>query len=302
MKVLITGKTGLVGSAIEKQLLKEGHTVHYLTIQYKKIRYSKHSIGFMWDPSKQKIDHTCLNGVDTIIHLSGASVSNRWTNTYKKEILDSRLEGTQLLYETLKKHPHQVKQIIAASAVGIYPNSLDTTYTENQTVYDTSFLGQVSQQWEASIDQFKLLNITTCILRIGIVFSKKGGALQEMIKPIKLGLGSTFGRGKQIQSWIHIDDLAAIFIFVRKNNLSGVYNAVAPQPSTNKVVTETIAAIMNKPLLLPGIPKFIMKIILGEMHELLYVSQNVSCQKIINQGFNFTYEKVEDALQDILAS
>ena len=302
MHILITGKTGLIGSAIEKSLLQEGHIIHYLTTNFNKIRYSKKSKGFHWDPSKNKIDIACLKDVDTIIHLSGASISKRWTTTYKQEILESRIQSTQLLFDTLSQNKHQVKQIISASAIGIYPDSLTAQYAEESTEISTSFLGEVSQKWEASIQQFQALKMNTCIIRIGLVLALKGGALPEMLKPIKYGLGSFFGNGNQYQSWIHIDDLSGVFLHAYKNRLHGTFNAVAPQPTTNKALTSTIAALCNKPLFLPGIPKFLMKLVLGEMHILLYESQYVTSDKIRQTGYTFQFESHEEALQDILTS
>ncbi|MCB9425732.1 MAG: TIGR01777 family protein [Flavobacteriales bacterium] len=300
MKILITGKTGLIGSALSKILEKNGHYVHYLSTSPHKVRYSTTSKGFSWNPSENKIDKSCLDGVEVIIHLAGASVAKRWTASYKKEILESRIQSTELLINTLKNTPHQVKQVISASAIGIYPSSYTTTYDETNTASDNSFLHKVSKDWEEAVSKFNEINIPTCIFRVGIVLSKRSSALTEMAKPIALGLGAPFGNGKQHQSWIHINDLARLFNLAVEEKWQGTYNAVAPTPSTNKEITKKIAKLLRKPLFLPAIPRFVMRLILGEMHTLIYDSQRVSAQKILDKGFRFKHETIDNALKDLL--
>ncbi len=301
MKVLITGLTGLVGSAIETFLLENGHTINYLTTSNKKKRSTPNIKGFYWNPKHVEIDLKCFDGVDAVIHLAGASIAKRWTPEYKKEIINSRTLSTKLLYNSLKHKKTNIKHFISASAIGIYPDSLDKLYTEEMSTGDNSFLSQVVQKWELGVDDLKTLNIPVCKIRIGLVLSDKGGALPEILKPIKLGLGAPLGSGKQMQSWIHYNDLARLFVFALENNWDGIYNGVAPHPVTNKQLTESCAAILNKPLFLPNIPKIAMQLILGEMHTLLYDSQNVSAKKIISKGFTFNFEHADDALRDLLA-
>ena len=173
-------------------------------------------------------------------------------------------------------------------------------YDENNSEISDSFLGQVVQKWEEAVDDFSELNINVCKIRIGLVLSENGGALPEIVRPIRFGAGAAFGSGKQWQSWIHINDLAQIFIFALKENLSGVYNAVAPNPVTNSELTKASAKVLKRPLLLPNIPKLPMKLVLGEMHMLLFESQRVSSCKIIEKGFDFKFVNIETALQDLL--
>ena len=300
MKILITGATGLVGTALVNLLLRKGVQVNFLTISQDKITKKTNLQGFFWNPEQGIIDENAFIGVDAIIHLAGANVSKRWTNTYKQEIIESRIISSNLLFKVLKHNPNQVKQIISASAIGVYPDSLKNIYTENNKNIDDSFLGNVVMKWEESVDKFKLLNIKVCKLRTGIVLSEKGGALFEMLKPIKFGLGAAFGTGKQIQSWIHLTDLTEMYLFAAKNQLEGIYNAVAPNPISNKQLTVAIAKKLKKPLFLPNIPEFIMQMVLGEMHEILFSSQNVNNHKIINEGFSFKYTSVEKALEHLL--
>lgn len=300
MKILITGATGLVGTELVELLLKKGIAVNYLTTSQKKISNKPNLKGFFWNPEKGIIDENACLGVDAIIHLAGANVSKRWTNAYKQEIIESRIISANLLFKVLKNNPNQVKQIVSASAIGIYPDSLKNIYTETNKIVDDSFLGNVVVKWEESVDKFKLLNIKVCKLRTGIVLSEKGGALVEMMKPIKFGLGAAFGSGKQIQSWIHLNDLTEMYLFAVQHQLEGIYNAVAPNPISNKQLTEAIAKKLEKPLFLPNIPEFIMQMLLGEMHEILFSSQNVDNKKIINEGFSFKYTSIENAVDNLL--
>lgn len=300
MKILITGATGLIGNELVTLLLQNGVTVHYLTTSKNKIESQPNYKGFFWNPNQGIIDENALMGVDSIIHLAGASISKRWTSKYKQEIIESRILSSNVLFKALKDNPHSVKQIVSASAVGIYPDDLTALYTEEETQVNDSFLGKVVVKWEESVNKFKLLNIKVCKLRTGLVLSNKGGALVEMEKPIKMGIGSPFGSGKQMQSWIHIHDLVEMYFYAVKSELNGVFNAVAPHPITNKKLTQEIASVVKKPLFMPNIPRFLMQLILGEMHTILFDSQNVSSKKIENEGFVFEYKQVDKALKSLL--
>jgi len=298
MRVLITGATGLIGSEIVTQCHNKNIAVNYLTTSKSKLSNDDNYKGFLWNPSKNQIDTDCLKDVDAIINLVGASISKRWTDAYKQEILLSRTQTAQLLFTTLQNNPHQVKHIVSASAIGIYPSSLTNYYSEDITEVSTSFLGQVVEQWEASVDAFSSLDIKLAKIRIGLVLSTKGGALPEMVKPIKFGAGAAFGSGKQWQSWIHVTDLANLFLHALEQKLEGIYNGVAPNPQTNTQLTKAIAKQLKRPLLLPNIPKFAMKTILGEMHLLLFESQRVSSKKIEDTGFAFKHYNLESALEE----
>jgi uncharacterized protein (TIGR01777 family) len=301
MKVLITGATGLIGTELVSLLLQNGINVNYLTTSKNKIVNELNYNGFYWSPEQGIIDENCLMGVDSIINLAGANISKRWTNSYKQEIIESRLLSSALLFKAVKNNPNQVKQIVSASGTSIYPNSDTIIFDENSTQVNDNFLGNVVVKWEESTDKFATLGLKVCKLRTGIVLSSKGGALVEMLKTIKLGLGSSFGSGKQIQSWIHVHDIAALYYFAINNNLEGVYNAVSPNPVTNEELTFSIAKVLRKPLFMPNIPKFIMKLILGEMHELLFEDRHLSANKIIDEGFVFKFKTIDNALKNILA-
>lgn len=300
MNILITGATGLVGNKLVSSLRKDNHSIHYLSTSKSKLKKNLNYKGFYWNPSTGEIDKKAFEDVSIIIHLAGASISKKWTKAYKKEILESRVEGANLIFETLKTNPNKVERFISASAIGIYPNDLNYIYHEDNTQIDDSFLGEVTELWEKSANQFKSLSILVSTIRIGVVFAKESGALVEMTKPIKYGLGAVLSSGQQYVSWIHVDDLVAIFKYVLDNNLNGVYNAVSPYPITNEELTKAIAKTINKPLFLPNVPKFMLNLLLGEMHIILTSSQNVSSRKILDDGFQFHFASLNKSLQNLL--
>ena len=300
MTILITGATGLIGQEIVKQCHAEGITVHYLTTSKSKLSTDTNYKGFYWNPNNNEIDHTCFEGVSAIINMVGASISKRWTASYKKEILESRTKTAQLLQDTIKTHNYSIDQVVSASAIGIYPTSLVNYYEEDNTEISESFLGKVVHEWEAAVDGFKSLGCKVAKIRIGLVLAEEGGALPEIVKPIKFGAGAAFGSGEQWQSWIHVEDLAALFVFALQNNFEGIYNGVAPNPVSNEELTKAAASVLSRPLILPNIPKFAMKLVLGEMHILLFESQRVSSQKIEATGFNFKFANLRPALEDLL--
>jgi uncharacterized protein (TIGR01777 family) len=301
MKVLITGATGLIGSELVKLLLSKNHSVHYLTTLNAKIKEEPNYKGFYWNPQEGKIDERCIDGVDAIIHLAGANIAQRWTNKYKQEIIESRTLSSELLFNLIKKTPNKVKQIVSASGTAIYPESISQVYDETSTESEDSFLSNVVKKWEESIGTFQVLGIKVCKLRTGIVLSNKGGALPEMVKPINLGFGAAMGTGKQIQSWIHITDLVAMYYFAIEKQLEGIFNAVCPHPVSNQELTKVIAKTLKKSLWLPNIPEFVMKLILGEMSYLLFSSKNLSSIKITNSGFQFQFPIIDKAINDLYA-
>ncbi|MUV03133.1 TIGR01777 family protein [Flavobacterium rakeshii] len=300
MRVLITGATGLVGNELVSLLLNRGIQINYLTTSKSKIRKEDSYAGFYWNPEKGVIDEDCINGVDVIIHLAGAPIAKRWTESYKKEILNSRTTTTNMLYNLLKSKENNVHQFISASAIGIYPDSMDEVYSEDNTGVDNSFVGKVVEKWEEVVDKIKELKIRVAKIRIGLVLSAKGGMLAELAKPVSYGVGSAFGSGKQIQSWIHIEDLVEIFFYVLNNEMEGVFNAVAPYPVSQNDLVKCVAKVLKKPYFMPNVPKFVMKMMLGDMSMLMFTSQNVSAKKIIATGYQFKFLSLEKAIANEL--
>ncbi|TDU42687.1 hypothetical protein BXY82_0080 [Gelidibacter sediminis] len=301
MTILITGATGLIGREIVKRCHEQGISVHYLTTSKDKIQSQENYKGFYWNPKEGIIDSKCFNNVDAIINLAGATIAKRWTDSYKTVILNSRINTLQCLKDALLKvESHHIRHIVSASAVGIYPDSFTKYYEETNTKVSPTFLGEVVSAWENAVDDFEAMGLMVSKVRIGLVLDDNEGALPQIMKPTSLGLGAAFGSGDQWQSWIHVYDLSRIFVHIIQEELEGVFNGVAPNPITNTELTKGVAKALHKPLFLPNIPKFAMKLALGEMHILLFESQRVSSKKIEETGFDFTYSNIQPALENLL--
>lgn len=289
----------MVGSRLSDLCLEKGMEVHYLTTGKSKIQKKENYKGFYWNPDAGEIEAGCLEGVNTIVHLAGASIAEPWTSSYKKQIIKSRVATANLLFETLKKQENEVENFISASAIGVYPSSLQKLYFEDDAAVADNFVGEVVRKWEAAADQFEKIGLDVAKIRIGLVLAEEGGMLEKIKKPISLNMGAALGSGKQWQSWIHVEDLAGIFLFAIQNHLSGTFNAVAPNPVTNKELTKELAKQMGKSIWLPNVPKFALKTLLGEMSQIVLSSQLVSCKKIDSAGYNFKYHQLSRALADL---
>lgn len=303
--VLISGGTGLVGSRLTELLLAKNYKVIVLSrnasavSNHPMLRYAA------WNVAQQTIDAAAIAEADYIVHLAGAGVADkRWSNERKTEILNSRTQSSALLIKALTENKHNVKAVISASAIGWYgaDPSLHKNGFEENDLANTDFLGSTCQQWEASIEPVTELNIRLVKLRIGIVLSPKGGALKEFLKPIKMGIAAILGCGKQMISWVHIDDLCKQFIYaIENNNLNGSYNAVAPNPANNKQLTLAIAKKLRGKFFIPvHVPAFVLKIMLGEMSIEVLKSTTVNAKKIMDSGFQFTHTTIEGAIDDLL--
>ncbi len=302
--VLITGGTGLVGHALTRLLLAKQYSVIVLTRTLagnqpkKNLRYS------LWDIKKQEIDKAAIQEADYIVHLAGAGVvDKKWTEGYKKEIQDSRTESSRLLFASLKATVNKVKAVVSASAIGWYGADAGSAkpFTEMDDAA-TDFLGETCKRWESGIEPVTSLGKRLVKLRIGIVLSGAGGALAEFRKPIRFGAAAILGNGKQMISWIHIEDLCNLFVAAIENEkLNGSYNAVAPQPVTNKMLTLGLAKLMNGHFYIPVyVPAFVLKIMMGQRSIEVLKSTTVSCKKITETGFTFRFNTVEEALADII--
>jgi len=296
--ILITGGTGLVGTRLSEQLTNQGHKITHLS------RNPEHGARFKqysWNISEKTIDSAAFENIDTIIHLAGAGVADsKWTDQRKKVILDSRVESTKLLFDKVKEYGVVLKSYITASAIGIYGSDTERLFVEDDNSAN-DFLAKVVVAWENSANLFKEITQVSKV-RIGIVLAKDGGALKEIAKPIKLFAGAPLGSGDQWMSWIHVEDLAGIFQHIVQENLSGVYNAVAPHPVTNKTLTKATAKELKKPLILPNVPEFVMKLMLGEMSQIVLEGVKVSSNKIENAGYQFKFNKIDNAVKDLLGN
>lgn len=297
--VLITGGSGLIGKRLTALLMQKGYSVSHLGRSEGKISGVR---SFKWDVAHQTIESEALENVQTIIHLAGAGVNDqRWSDKRKKEILHSRTDSTQLLKHTLEKMDHQVKTFISASGIGYYGFAGGEKSFVEEDLAGTDFLAKVTAAWENESAKLKDIGLRVVRIRTGVVLSNQGGALKELAKPIKLGVGAPLGTGEQILSWIHIDDLCNIFIkALEDKSMDGIYNGVAPHPVTNKAMTQAIAKTLNKPLLLPPIPGLIIKMVVGEVAEIVLNGSVISSKKIQKAGFHFQFQTVQEALKDLL--
>ena len=293
----LTGATGSVGKAIVNELLNQNHEVRILTTR-KNFKWEGVQC-FYWNPSKGLIDLPSLDGADYLIHLAGATVSKRWTTKYKQEITDSRVQSTQLLLDALEKISVGPSAVVSASAIGIYGSDLERSMVESDPAAD-DYLASVTRTWEMYTQKFETEQRRSIQLRIGIVLDGGAGVLGQLEPLAKLGLASPLGTGKQWTSWIHVKDLARMFVFAATQEIpSGPYNAVGPEPLSNKALTKTLTQVLKRPMWLPAVPSFVLKLVLGEMATLALMSQKVSNAKITAAGFTYTFPKLTDALNDI---
>lgn len=305
MRILITGATGLVGRSLVTMCRQQGFALNYLTTSKKKITTEPDYQGFYWNPATGEIDEAAFREVTTIVHLAGATIAQRWTKQNKQLIKDSRIKSARVIYEVLDRfresgNPLPIQHIISASAIGCYPSSQTKYYDEKYPSYASGFLGEVVEEWEAAIVEFQKLDIQTALVRTGIILDNEDGALPKIMQPIKLYAGAPLGSGEQWQSWIHIEDMARLYLHIVKNELAGIYNGVAPNPVTNKKLTKATAQVLKKPLFLPNVPAFVLQTALGQMATIVLESQKVCADKILQSGFDFHHTTIEGALEDLL--
>lgn len=298
-KVLITGGTGTVGCKLINFLQDSGYNIVCLTTSHQKADNKKY---FFWDPSKNFIPDQAFDGVTSIINLAGAGIADKpWTSKRKREIEESRVKSVITLQKFLSEQPHKVSTFITTSAAGFYGYGNSDKIFNELSLQGDDFLAQVTKNWEEAADKIQQLGIRSVKLRLGIVLSEKGGAFEKFKISIKKGIGAILGTGRQYISWIHIDDVCAMFLFCMENiSLQGIYNAVSPLPVTNKEMFHTIAQGLGKKILLPRVPGFLLKLIFGERADILLKGSKVSCKKILKEGFIFKFPEIESAVTDLL--
>jgi uncharacterized protein (TIGR01777 family) len=295
--ILITGGTGLIGKHLTLLLQQEGYEVIHVS-------RNKHSTGvktFQWDVEKLTIDDDAIAAADHVVHLAGANVAEgRWTPRYKREIVNSRVQSTALLYESIKRTPNRIKSIVSASAIGYYGNrGEEWLKEESPPAHD--FLGETCIQWEAAVQHLLNLGKRVVMLRTGLVLAKEGGALPPLLQPISMGIAPLFGNGEQFYSPIHIDDVCAMYMSVIRNEkAAGPFNAVAPAPVRYKDFVNAIAKAAGKKKMNVPVPMPLLKIVKGEFVETLAYSARCSSQKIESTGFTFKYPTVTEALAALI--
>lgn len=295
-KILITGGSGGLGKQLTDLLLSKGYNVSHLSRGKGKDNRVQ---TYRWDVNKGVIDEACIDGVDTIIHLAGAGIADeRWTDERKKIIIESRTKSIALVYDLLKRKSNKVRFVISASGIGYYSNRGDELLTEENPPAN-DFLGRCCVLWEQAVDEGEKLGLRVAKFRTGVVLDKHAGALPKLSAPVKLGFGAALGSGRQWMPWIHWQDVAGMYLFAIEQELSGVYNMAAPNPITNKQLTQAVAKQLNKPLWLPNVPAFALKLALGEMSTLVLGSTQASADKIEQAGFHFKFDSIDKALTDI---
>jgi uncharacterized protein (TIGR01777 family) len=297
-KILVTGGSGMIGTRLTELLLQRGHEVVHLG------RHERPGTvrTYLWDVRSRKIDARAFEGTETIVHLAGESIGDKpWTKLRKQEILESRTHSARLLFDTLKAGNHKVRNFVSASAVGYYGFGAGDEMFDEDDEPGQDFLASVVRKWEEEVDQLSALGLRVVKVRVGIVLSKDGGALKEMVKPVKFYVGAPLGSGNQMLSWIHIDDVCGVFIkAIEDPSVHGAINAVGPNPVSNRDFTKAIARAIERPVILPAIPSLVIKLLLGEMATLVLKGNSVSNEKLLKTGFTYKFSRLDGALQDLL--
>lgn len=296
--ILITGGTGLIGRHLCRKLVEKGYDV--VLLSRNRNRANSYPV-YNWDPGKNEIEGEAIAMADYIIHLAGAGMGDkRWTKKRKLLIADSRIKTTELLFNKVRDTGFKIKAFITASATGYYGSVTSEKIFCESDPPGKDFLGEICRQWEQTAGKFEESGIRTVKIRTGIVLTKKGGALARMITPVKTGIGSALGSGRQYLPWIHIDDLCEIYIrAIGDAQMSGAYNAVAPEHVTNKYFMRTLASVLKKPFFFPNIPALVMKILFGRMSEILLNGSRISSDKILAENYKFSFPDLKSALNDL---
>lgn len=304
--VIITGGTGLIGKRLTEMLTAKKYDVILFSHQQKQHESNAGVTVKFWDVNKGEIDSESIAKADYVIHLAGANVAEkRWTKKRRQEIIDSRTKSGSLLVRSIQEIPNQIKAVISASAIGWYGE--DTNQSKHDGFHESDppsndFLGETTRLWEESISRVKTLDKRLVVLRTGIVLSKNGGALREFMNPLKFRVATVLGTGKQVVSWIHIDDICRLYIYaIESNDMEGVYNAAAPMPVSNKELVTSIAKTLYRNSYLKiQVPSFALQLALGAMSVEVLKSATVSAEKVQQTGFDFLYPNLLQALQHLI--
>ena len=299
-RILIAGGTGLIGQRLSILLRQRGYEVIHLSRKENKTAAFP---TYAWQPEKGTIDLNALDKTDAIINLAGAGIADkRWSKDRKREIIESRTEGNSLINTYLRTTKNNIQTYLSASAIGFYADRGNELMTETAPV-GTGFLAESTLAWEKAIDNIAHTNVRTVVLRIGIVLTPQGGALEKMLIPFKFRTALYFGNGQQWVSWIHIDDLCNLFIWALENpDIHGTFNAVSPHPLSNFDLTAAISTAKGGHYLTVPAPSFALRLAMGEMADMILGSTKVSSQKVENHGFKFEFSDIHAALKNLLST
>ncbi len=296
--IIIAGGTGLVGQRLTRILKQEGYTVSWLSRDTNRKTDTK---CIYWNPTKGEMDTASIPPNSILINLAGGNVAEgRWTQKRKNILIESRVKGNQLIRQKIESGDLQIDSYISASAIGIYGEKGDQICQESIPA-GKGFLSECTIKWEDAIQEVQNTGVRTVVFRIGIVLSSQGGALEKMMLSFKGGMGNWFGKGDQWYSWIHMDDLCGMFLHaIRTDSLSGIFNAVAPHPATNKQLIKSIGKAKGKSFIYAPVPTFVIRTIMGEMADIVLTGTKVDASKIIGSGFTFKFPELIPALKDLL--
>ncbi len=299
LSVLITGGSGLIGKYLTSTLLKSDYNVSHLSRNV--TRQNKVRV-FKWEPDEGYIDTEALKGIDYIVHLAGANIGEkRWSKKRKLEIIRSRVDSVKLIHKYITREGINLKAFISASATGYYGTSTSLQIFNENDPAANDFLGNVCKEWEEATDLFSSTGIRTVKIRTAVVLEKTDSALSKLMKPAKFGFLVKTGNGRQYMPWIHITDLCNIYLLaINKPDMSGSFNAVAPQSVTHSEFVNTLAQVMGKPVSPVHVPGFLLKVILGEMAKVVLKGSRVSSEKIMNEGYLFLYSDLDKALNNVI--
>lgn len=299
MNITITGGTGFIGRRLVPRLLAAGHRVHLL------VRQAKTGFGpdvqcSIWNAYTLEPVHQSLTDADAVIHLAGEPVAQRWTPRARRRILDSRTVGTRRLVEVMSRLGRRPPVLVSASAIGLYGDRGEETLTESSPPA-TGFLAEVCLEWEKEVDAAAALGVRVVKLRTGVALGREGGALAQMLTPFQWGLGGPLAGGEQWMSWIHVEDLVSLMLFaVEHAEISGAVNATSPNPATNAEFTRELARVLRRPAVF-NVPARALRLLYGEMAEIVLASQRVLPKAALDAGFEFKYPNLRGALQNLLA-
>lgn len=296
--VIITGGTGLIGKHLCKKLKEKGYNVAILS---RKGNTDRDIPVYFWDSDKNMIDTKAISAADYIIHLAGAGIGDkRWTKKRRQLIYDSRIKTCEFLFNKVQESGTKLKAFLTASGIGYYGAVTSEKIFSETDQPSGDFIGEICRQWENSANRFEESGIRTVKIRTGIVLARKGGAMARMIIPVKMGIGSALGSGRQYIPWIHIEDLCNIYIkAIVDSSLTGAYNAVAPQHKTNREFMRTLAVVLRKPFFFPKIPSFAINLLFGKMSAIILKGSRVSADKIVSAGYTFKFRDLDNALRNL---